>query len=343
MASPFRRGFTLVELLIVIAIISMLVLLLLPAVNSAREAGRRAQCINKLKQLGVAANNYHSAFETFPMGRNRWEEDNGTNWSQHSRLLPYMEEDSTETLIDKTRPPGRRENREARHRDIYLFVCPSEISDRMVGPDRKNQPGWGRNNYKANAGSQSGVVKRDRKTRNLLEENNGIFVTNEEISTKEIKDGTSYTALFSEAVLGDGDVFRVEVPGDWFRISARNRTSDEIRNACNELDLSKMVGLTKQASRSGRNWVFGNYIPSRYNHVIEPNGRSCARGVGGGNLDARGPNNDGGATTASSRHSGGVNLCRADGSVSFINSGIDLRIWRALGSRNGRESIAASF
>ena len=114
-----------------------------------------------------------------------------------------------------------------------------------------------------------------------------IFLTNEEVSIRKIKDGTSKTALFAEAVRGDGDVRRVEVPGDWFSISQSNVTADEVRNACNELDVATMIGMAKQVSRSGRNWVWGNYIPTRYNHVMEPNRRSCARSEGRGNLDSR--------------------------------------------------------
>ena len=336
----YSSGFTLVELLIVIAIIALLMVLLLPAVNAAREAGRRTQCVNKIRQMGIAATNYHSAHQHFPVGRNRWKND-GTrdhNWSQHSRLLVYMEQLGTEFLIDESLPPGNRANRKAREVHVDTFRCPSDLEDRMIQSVPHNQAGWGRNNYKANAGNDSGeIIGRGKKR---YERNNGIFVTNEAIAIKNIKDGTGKTALFAEAVLGDADVMRVEVPGDWFRVSARNRTANEIRDACLALDVTKMTGSTKQVSRSGRNWVWGNYIPSRYNHVIEPNGRSCARGITGGNLDASSPNNGGSATTASSRHPGGVNVVMADASVRFVQSGVDLRIWRAMGSRSGKEHFS---
>ncbi len=333
------NAFTLVELLIVIAIISALILLLLPAVNAAREAARRAQCVNKIRQMGIAATNYHSAHQSFPMGRNRWKKDGSRdhNWSQHARLLVYMEELGTEFLIDDSLPPGNRANRKARQVHVGTFRCPSDLEDRMIRSIRHNQAGWGRNNYKANAGSGTGEVVSRRKNR--YEKNNGIFVTNATISIKKIKDGTSKTALFSEAVLGDADVMRVEVPGDWFRVSARNRTADEIRDACLKLDVSTMTGSSKQVARSGRNWVWGNYIPTRYNHVIEPNGRSCARGISGGDLDSASPNNGGSATTASSRHPGGVNVAMADASVRFVQASVDLRVWRAMGSRSGKEQL----
>jgi prepilin-type N-terminal cleavage/methylation domain-containing protein/prepilin-type processing-associated H-X9-DG protein len=338
------KGFTLVELLVVIAIIAILVALLLPAINAAREAARRMQCSNNLRQMGVAANNYHSARGHFPMGRDRWEEkgteSTGHNWSQHARLLSFVEEFTAEDLIDVKYPPGNSRNKQAREIHTGTFLCPSDFPDRMLAPEGKNQVGWGRNNYKANAGSDTGqIIKKDGIQ---SEKNNGIFLTNETVRVSDIKDGASKTALFSEAVLGDGDVYRVEVPGDWFRISARAQTPDEVRAECAALDPSRMLGLQRQVARSGRNWVWGNYIPTRYNHVIGPNGRSCAR-HSSGNLDANGPNNEGGATTASSRHTGGVNLCRVDGSVVFVTDDVNLLVWIALGSRSGGEEVEYEF
>jgi prepilin-type processing-associated H-X9-DG protein len=334
----------LVELLVVIAIIAILVALLLPAINAAREAARRMQCSNNLRQMGIAANNYHSARNHFPMGRDRWEEpgteSTGHSWSQHARLLAFVEEFVAEDLINDKYAPGNSANKRAREIHSGTFLCPSDLPDRMLAPEGKNQVGWGRNNYKANAGSDTGQIINESGRR--YEKNNGIFLTNEIVAVADVTDGTSKTALFSESVLGDGDVYRVEVPGDWFRISARAQTPDEVRAECARLDPTRMLGLQRQVSRSGRNWVWGNYIPTRYNHVMGPNGRSCAR-HSSGNLDANGPNNEGGATTASSRHSGGVNLCRVDGSVIFVEEGINLTVWIAMGSRNGGENIEYEF
>jgi prepilin-type processing-associated H-X9-DG protein len=90
-----------------------------------------------------------------------------------------------------------------------------------------------------------------------------------------------------------------------------------------------MIGSKKQTSFAGRNWINGNYMTTRYNHVMPPNTWSCTRG--------NSPNNNGGAVTATSRHPGGVNLALADASVRFIKSTVDLAVWRALGSRDGEE------
>jgi prepilin-type N-terminal cleavage/methylation domain-containing protein/prepilin-type processing-associated H-X9-DG protein len=323
-----RSAFTLVELLVVIAIIGILVALVLPAIQVAREASRRAACTNNLKQFALAAQNHLSTKRHFPAGRS-----DPHNWSVHVALLPYIEETTTEERINYTKAPGNAANRTAREVKIAAFLCPSD-SDERLGPGvPQNHAGWGKNNYKACAGSDTGQMVGKR------EQNNGIFVTDRTMRFSDVADGLSKTALFSEAVLGDGNDFRVEVPGDWLRIPESNVTADQVRTACLALDLTTMTGLSKQISRSGRNWTFGNYIPTRYNHVMLPNERSCGRFNGSGSMDAT-VNNRGGATTASSRHLGGVNLALADGSVRFVGETVDLAVWRAVGSRAGGEAKA---
>ena len=332
MQKPRSLGFTLVELLVVIAIIGILIALLLPAVQAAREAARRSQCSNNLKQLGLAAHNYHSAHRTFPPGRII--KDHGKTWSQHARMLPYLEQANVYELVNFNQSPGHSSNKEARLSQINTFRCPSDFNRMLenVGP---NHYGWGKNNYKGNAGNDTGQMK------NNNEQNNGIFVTDIAVRIRDCKpDGTTHTALFSEAVMGDADVNRAEVPSDWFRISESNQTREQVYQAC--LSVAPATGSANQIARSGRNWTYGNYIPTRYNHVMPPNAASCGRRDGGNNLDAT-VNSKGGATTASSRHGEGVNICMADGSVRFIGDEIDLNIWWALGSRNGAEVIRDEY
>ena len=158
------------------------------------------------------------------------------------------------------------------------------------------------------------------------EQNNGIFVTNCPVGVQQVTDGMSHTVLFSEAMLGDGDDTHVEAPTDWFRIDTTNTTSAEVVSACTSL--TPVAGAGNQFSRSGRNWVNGNYVVTRYNHVLPPNSRSCARCAKGTTDLTTSANNQGGATTASSRHPGGVNLVLADGSTQFVSSGVDGRSGR---------------
>ena len=304
-------GFTSVELLVVIAIIGILVALLLPAIQSAREAGRRSQCLNHLRQLTVAALNYEQSYKKFPPGRLK-----PRVWSQHIRMLPFLEESSIYGIVDFDE---KINNQDLTKEHLDVFLCPSDSEDRLqeLG-DAEAQFDWGRNNYRGNAGNGIGMTYRpwgvttadgevelaDFSTKQLQ---NGIFVTNKAVKISEITDGTSHTALFSEAVRGDAEDTRVEVPGDWFKISDEPASRPaQVYSACVALNVSTMNKANSQFSKSGRNWVRGNYVTARYNHIMPPNERSCARSDGG--LGTGDVNDNGGATTASSRHPGGVNL-----------------------------------
>src|SRR5262249_4260078 len=150
MVTRRRRGFTLIELLVVIAIIAVLIALLLPAVQSAREAARRAQCVNNLKQIGLALHNYHSATNAFPWGDGPW----WIEWSAHTLLLPYIEQAPIYNAINfvdvqllnmTPMPNDNPANTTAEYRVISGFLCPSD-QDRLTSPD-------GHNNYMANSGS----------------------------------------------------------------------------------------------------------------------------------------------------------------------------------------------
>ena len=303
------HGFTLVELLVVIAIIGILVALLLPAIQAAREAGRRSQCLNHLRQLSVAALNYEQSHKKFPPGRLK-----PRAWSPHIRMLPFLEESSIYGVVDWEEKISQQELTKE-HLDIFL--CPSDTEDRLQDlGDEEAQFDWGRNNYRANAGNDIGqmVDPGGAASDSWVERNNGIFVTNKAVKISEITDGTSHTALFSEAVRGDGEDTHVEVPGDWFKIPTANMTAAQVYTACAALDVSTMNKNNSQFSKGGRNWVRGNYVSARYNHIMPPNERSCGRSDG--SLGATPSTTRVGATAASSRHPGGVNLVFSDGSTS---------------------------
>ena len=327
-----KHGFTLVELLVVVAIVGVLTGLLLPAVQSARESGRRMQCANNLRQMGLATLNFVGASGgTFPVGRMVGTDDS-LLWSPHTQILPFLEEGGTYKLIHFLKPASDASNAQAVKTQIALFLCPSDIN-RLTRNAGDGQFGWGKNNYKGNGGSDTGQWFANKNT----EQNNGIFVTNYPVGVQQVTDGLSHTALFSEAMLGDGDDNQIESPTDWFRIDTTNKTSAEVAAACTSL--TPEAGAGNQFSRSGRNWVNGNYVVTRYNHVLPPNSRSCARCAKGTKDLTTSANNQGGATTASSRHPGGVNLVLGDGSTQFISSAVDPTVWSALGSRNGGEVV----
>jgi prepilin-type N-terminal cleavage/methylation domain-containing protein len=329
------QGFTLVELLVVIAIIGVLVAMLLPAVQAAREAARRSDCSNRLRQVGLASLNFESAQKTLPMGRVL-----PGAWGVHPQLLPYIEQDTVYKTVDFKQAVAAAN---ARLLDIEAFVCPTDSTDRLADtPLADNQDGWGRNSYRANAGSDTGEMTGTGLPKNQIERNNGVFVTNRAIRLKDVTDGTANTALFSERVRGDGDNTVVEPASDWFRISEGSVTADQVATACLALDIWTMNKAATQFSRGGRNWPLGNYAVSRYNHILGPNSRSCARDSAGGGLGAN-FNASGGATTASSWHAGGVNVVRVDGSLQFATDGVDVVVWRALGSRDGEETVSSEL
>src|SRR6516225_1414891 len=138
MEARARRGFTLIELLVVIAIIAVLIALLLPAVQSAREAARRAQCVNNMKQIGLAMHNYHSSVNSLPWGDGPW----WIEWSAHTLLLPYIEQGLIYNAINfsDTQPLGQPPlninnpvNTTACYVVISGFICPSD-QDRLTDP-----------------------------------------------------------------------------------------------------------------------------------------------------------------------------------------------------------------
>lgn len=303
-------GFTLVELLVVIAIIGILVALLLPAVQAAREAARRMQCGNNLKQMGLALHNYHDVYKSIPIGA-----IDGTSVavSAHARLLPFIEQTNLYDLVDFSVPHNHVNNTAARNTEVSTFRCPSD-------PSRLPSAIGGKNNYYWNAGS--GIVMYASGTAGQPPAN-GIVWLNEAYRFSDIIDGLSNTAAFAEKMTGDGSNGISSPRTDTFQPGTYPNSPDEALQQCNAMDVTD---LSKQGySNVGGPWLQQYHSTNQYAHVLPPNGRSCM--FPPGRI----------ATTANSQHPGGVQITLCDGSVRFVATTVALPAWRAIGSRNGGE------
>lgn len=180
-------GFTLLELLVVIAIIGVLVALLLPAVQAAREAARKATCKNNLRQIGLALHNYHDSLRTLPPGCIEWRSWNAPptrrQFAWSAMLLPYIEQDNLHQSINWHKPFDAPENAMAANTDVPIYVCPSEPG--FI-------PGKGLISY----GGIFGEMINDR------EQVDGLFVNERTFSFRDVLDGLSNTLAVSEDVGG---------------------------------------------------------------------------------------------------------------------------------------------
>lgn len=306
------KGFTLIELLVVIAIIAILIALLLPAVQQAREAARRTQCKNNLKQLGLAIHNYHDTYGCIPIA-----DVNGTvnPVSAHARLLPYIEQAPLYALVDFNVPYDHANNTIARTTEVQAFRCPSD-------PTPLPASVGGRNNYYWNAGN--GVVMYTSGAAGQPE-SNGVIFHNRKYRFNDITDGLSNSACMAEKLTGDGSNGISSPKTDTYRPGTYPNTPSEAIAQCNA---ANVTDLSQQGySNVGGPWLQQYHSTNQYNHVLPPNGRSCM--FPPGRI----------ATTANSQHIGGVQILLCDGSARFLSENIDINIWRNVGSINGGEVL----
>ena len=210
------RGFTLIELLVVIAIIGVLVALIMPAVQSAREAANRTQCKNNLKQLGLAAMEYHDSFDSYPSG---WYCDTADAncvpqaaspymWNGLTGLFMKLEAGNLYNEINFNLSPYNLDNRTALRRTIDVFVCPSHRKATAVDVTQVNSDSSsttlkiGPSDYRANMASGSIGGCNDPNDPDCYYYDNGIMFRNSDINIAAINDGTSNTMLIGEALIG---------------------------------------------------------------------------------------------------------------------------------------------
>jgi prepilin-type N-terminal cleavage/methylation domain-containing protein/prepilin-type processing-associated H-X9-DG protein len=324
-----RAAFTLIELLVVIAIIAVLIALLLPAVQVAREAARRAQCVNNLKQLGLAMHNYHDVNNALPLGRTL-QSGLYRPFSQQARILGYMEQSNVFNSLNFSLSSYDAANATGAATTVNSFVCPSDVAVQIPTGQVLTGFGWAGVNYRANEGTGVAMWYGADDTSGVnvsLPPPNGLFFSSTLIRLADVSDGTSNTAALSEHVLGDfSNAIATEI-SDTFQPGTYPANADEAVLQCRA---SLISSLSNQGySNVGAPWVYGYHSTTSYWHSGPPNSRSCmfppSRIM----------------TVANSRHPGGVNLCLADGSVRFIKTSVNLQSWRALGTRNGGEVLSA--
>jgi prepilin-type N-terminal cleavage/methylation domain-containing protein/prepilin-type processing-associated H-X9-DG protein len=340
MPRPRRvAGFTLVELLVVIAIIGVLVALLLPAVQAAREAARRSQCLNNVKNLALGCANFESAKKRMPYGR-KFDFWDTYTWVQE--ILPFIEQQQVHALYwnlgneadlaaapaaNTVTPNGcigdEQRLRQARHSQIPVLYCPSDVTPIANEMDTAQYGLW-RGSYRGCVGATDMYGNRLTNAEGLLPPGTflGAFGVKEDTTRplrmvaanrlQEISDGTSNTILLSEGVAPTvphwggplGGILYGNMGGSLFSAADTPNTGefDSPIGPCPQNQLDPEYFLPCQS--------------------LGPHPGASARGGGSARVAAR------------SRHIGGVNAAFADGSVRFVNDSIDTIVWKAQGTKN---------
>lgn len=362
-----QHGFTLVELLVVVAIIAVLLGILLPAVQSAREAARRVQCQNNLRQMALATQVYESANRCYPAPRSSpdWRigtavQASYTNYSSvatthktgfysvHVWLLPFLEEAQVTKQLNLSVAQTKRmlnpknTNYDAFAQAMGVFLCPSDGNrGRLISE----------NNYRCNVGGSTpygGAVSSSQQNTSVGTSSdgfpvtgNGAFATGSRLVAKDFPDGIAKTAFFAERTMGSGRNMAVDLPtkSDIITMTARSNTPvprDTIFNDC--LRANPTVS-TFNFSGAGRwpngddwsnGWPFSGYDATQYNHVAPPNWGGWDCGNWSSIPDTPGEH---AIVSARSQHPGVVNVAFGGAAVVAIADSIDLRVWRAMGTR----------
>jgi prepilin-type processing-associated H-X9-DG protein len=343
----------LVELLVVIAIIGILIALLLPAVQAAREAARRSQCTNNLKQLGLALHNYHDTYKTLPFRQGGTSaQDAAGNWSRLGGLvpmLPFIEQGplwnqikSGGTYGGTTFPPMGPSPWYTSFPPFTVavpaYLCPSDGAGQQKAANES-----GRTNYCFSAGdwpANSGET-----------ETRGPFAVNRTYNFASITDGLSNTLAMSERCIANGNGMMIRGGVALSQASAvpsgdGTQANPSVCMALVGVGGQYVQGTSTSGTMTGRKWADGEPSCAAISTILPPTGPTCLAGTWDGERELGPP---------TSYHPGGVNALMCDGSVSFVTETINTGaltnspvksgyspygVWGAMGSRNGGEAVS---
>lgn len=337
--STAPRGFTLIETLVVVCVISILASLLAPAVQRTREAAARARCLNNLRQIGLGLNAYLAMFNAFPpacgsseiRGRLLFRKE----FSSFTNLLPQLdlqplfssmnfEVEAYDPYAFGFHDDSSRSNRTVFDTKVALFLCPSDGSAGAT-----DAPGV---SYRVNLGAkftmhEFGTAAMDGPLSGYLARSPSMTI-----------DGLSHTVAFSEKLAGCPNAAGLDPRVAMFVVPPPDPKDTAVYNAVYAQACRGLESYYGYSSAGGLTWMIGAMSQTGYNHLFGINGRypDCIVAITGvtptyGILGAR------------SNHPGGVNTLMADGSARFASETTNLEVWRALGTRAGGELISDSW
>ncbi|AMV17949.1 DUF1559 domain-containing protein [Planctomyces sp. SH-PL14] len=323
---PYRRGFTLIELLVVIAIIAVLVAILLPAVQQAREAARKSQCLNNMKQLALAAHNYQSTFTFFPPATCVAGTSVSQPWSGQAFLLPYIDGGNLYSKIDFSKGYGQSPNLDANIKTLRVpvLICPSDVNDRT------------------RLTTTAPIVPEHYPLCYAL--NMGTYLIYDPVTNRDGGAGFGPNASLNPGSYTDG-MSNVLCMAEVKAFTPRFHDAPPLGSTTiptSPADIATLFGGGAFSNANGHTeWVCGRAIHNGVTTTFTPN-TVVPYTTGGVKYDisacthregAHATNPTYAAITSRSYHTGIVNVSLMDGSARSVGENIALETWRALGTR----------